>query len=133
MENINEAESNALIETEAAKVLLVIAKWAKVLAIIGFVTGVFIFVELLVFFFYFQERDISLLALTIVEPVVLYILSTYLFRFAKNAKSSLINNDKTLFIYSFDNLKLFFRATAIAVIVILIAEILLSSYLYFSV
>jgi len=128
IENSQQIESSVIISEDIKKFLLETSKWAKFLAIIGFIGMGFLILGALIVMIAmpsfgnspmgnFPMRFLGLIYVLI--AVIYYFPVSYLYKFSVTIKSGLLSNDSNAVTYGFENLKSHYKFMGIFVIVIL--------------
>ena len=128
IENNQQPENFIMINSEVKNYLLQTSKWAKFLAIMGYVVVVLLILIALVFIFGFSlisqfKYPLSSMGyvgyLYIIMAVVYYFPVTYLYKFSVEMNKGLKSNDEQSIILGFKKLKSLFRFMGIFTIVVL--------------
>jgi len=131
MENLEinvPAENSTMSNAQISECLMETSKWAKFLAILGYVLMGFLVLLALVTIigFSFMAKAVGkgvpmfwIGLVYIVFAGIYYIPITYLYRFSVQMKQALQTNDESLYASGFQNLKSLFKFTGIFTIVIL--------------
>lgn len=130
MENQNLLSENLTIDSISHSHLLETSRWAKLMAIVGFVGSVFIAIFGLFFgsmFSQFAPGSSSMFGasgmmvglLYLIIGAVYFFISLFLYRFATRMKIALMSADQENLISSFYNLKLVYKILGIIILIYL--------------
>ena len=134
MENeLNLIETELIVDSTISAHLKETAVWGKFIAVIGFIySGLILLAAFFAasMFAKFTGNSNGIFAGSMVGIVylafsgVMFFMSMYLFKFAKNTQVALRTNDQESLVASFKNLKIYFRFAGIITVVALIITVL---------
>ncbi len=125
-QNIDQSNSlfNLRVEGATRELLHTIATWARIIAIVGFISAGLSLLEMII-----GKKEAGGFAamtntITVITLIVSIVFNIFLFRFAKHTQASLSNMSQVQFNEGANNLKTYFKLYGIFIIISLVAAIM---------